>query len=77
MTEGAVVVKTRKFKRNPLLSRRQVCEAKRTRKKEQKMKKTPWRRVHAPITRSVVPNGGATLFVPWAVYIIVVLFYHI
>jgi hypothetical protein len=41
MTEGAVVVKTRKFKRNPLLSRRQVCIAKKTRKKEQK--ETPWR----------------------------------
>jgi len=25
MSDGAVVVKTRKFKRNPLLARRQVC----------------------------------------------------
>ena len=25
MSDGAVVVKTRKFKKNPLLARRQVC----------------------------------------------------
>jgi hypothetical protein len=38
MTEGAVVVKTRKFKRNPLLSRRQVCcRGRDGRKKEEAM----------------------------------------
>jgi ribosomal protein S24E len=44
MTEGAVVVKTRKFKRNPLLSRRQVCVAKDNEKEGKE--KTPWRTHH-------------------------------
>jgi hypothetical protein len=45
MSDGAVVVKTRKFKRNPLLSRRQVCVKKRMKRNgESRGEKLPCRR---------------------------------